>query len=134
MFNHLKNSIKLYITMIFINSMIAFHFSNSNIIIHSLSLVFLGFFCLFSLRDYIYLKRAKNVKNKCNEKVHKETKELSEIEFLAYIKEKQDIKIENEKYSFSILIKEIVYKGNYNERTVAKNIFKQRFKTASLII
>ena len=127
MFNYLKTTIKLYLTMIIVTSTVAIYFSSLNNTIWSLSIMFCCIFIFAMIKDIFYLKRALHIKEKCNNKIQRETKNLSEIEFLAYIQEKKDIEIQDERYELPILIQQIVYKGNYNEKTVAKKIFKKRF-------
>lgn len=92
--------------------------------------VFVSFcYLLLFFKNSIYLMRALYVRNKSIKKIEKITKKYTKEEFLNFIENQRDLETGSIKESkkLNFFIKEIIYKGNFNMKTIATNIFNERF-------
>lgn len=127
MVNSFNLHIKLYSLIFFMFALASAHFYYKNGTLFVGCGFVAGLSFLLALKNYIYLKRMKKIRNRYLKKIKEETKNLNEYEFKEYIENKKDIEIYNEKYKNYILIDEIIYKGRFNEKTLASLIYKQKY-------
>jgi len=127
MANSFSLNIKLYSFIFIIFFISSFYFYSLNSLIFSITTCIYSFSFLFALKNYIYIKRLKSIKKRYLNKITKETKNLNEYEFKEYIENKKDIEITNEKYKNNILIDQIIYKGKFNEKSLATMIYNKKY-------
>ncbi len=127
MANSFSLNIKLYSFIFIIFFISSFYFYSLNSLIFSITTCIYSFSFLFALKNYIYIKRLKSIKKRYLNKIKKETKNLNEYEFKEYIENKKDIEITNEKYKNNILIDQIIYKGKFNEKSLATMIYNKKY-------
>ena len=130
MVNSFNLHIKLYSLIFFVFIISTLNFYDKNGIVFLGSGFVAGLSFLFALKNYIYLKRMKALKKRYLNKIKKEKKDLNEYEFKEYIENKKDIEIDNPKYKNYILIDQIIYKGKFNEKTLASSLYKQKYGTS----
>tara|TARA_B100000073_G_scaffold346751_3_gene358980 strand:- start:768 stop:1160 length:393 start_codon:yes stop_codon:yes gene_type:complete len=127
MANSFSLNIKLYSFIFIIFFISSFYFYSLNSLIFSITTCIYSFSFLFALKNYIYIKRLRSIKKRYLNKIKKETKNLNEYEFKEYIENKKDIEITNEKYKNNILIDQIIYKGKFNEKSLATMIYNKKY-------
>jgi hypothetical protein len=134
MFEHFYISVRLYgltsiafiVTLIMlINSKI----ENNLIVFITIISFFLTLFLILFFKNLIYFLIAIQVRKNHIEKITKETKILNEKDFKDYIQNKKDLDMEGfkDKDKLNFLIKEIVYKRKFNEKSIAQSIFDERY-------
>ena len=130
MFEYLYVSIKLNFWYIILLPVMAFFLDGlgfNNVYTFTLILFFflLNIFSLF--KNLIYLYRAFDVRNKTTIKIKNEMQNLSDIEILSYIDSKEylDFSKSKEKKELTFFIKEIIFNGRFNEKTIAQQILKK---------
>lgn len=127
MINSFSLNVKLYFFVFTISFISSFYFYSINSLIFSIVTCIYSFSFLFALKNYIYIKRLKTIRKRYLNKIKEETKNLNEYEFKEYIENKKDIEITNEKYKTNILIEQIIYKGNFNEKSLARLLYNKKY-------
>jgi hypothetical protein len=88
-------------------------------------LAFVSF--LLSLKYRNYLNKSFKAREKCIKEVESETQNMSETEFKEYIEQQKNLENKEGKSQLEFLTQEIVFKGNFNKKSVATEVYEERF-------